>query len=322
MAEKGGGRLNSMSLRLGILSDSRAQAYSLQIVASECGMAVVYSGPLSFREMHLGQPPEVDAWVIIGSGDALAAADQHPLLIHHRHQVIALDQPVPTLVSANYNIWKAEMLLRLQSVSARQRQISTLAAAKKLWVLAASTGGVDAVGRFLERVEPIEGVGLLYVQHIAEAHVEQLLRMVTRRSHWKAEIGMDGTVIRERSVTVISPAAKVHLEAGGKLRRLEYPWGGHYCPSIDHVAGLVAREYGTCAGMIVFTGMGYDGVVGSRLIRHRGGKVWVQSPAECAATSMPETVLAAQAVDFVGTVEELAANFVEKMGENGRALVV
>lgn len=301
-----------MSLRIGIFADNQAQAYALQTVATECGLTVVFNGRIARRNSQWGDSPEVDAWVVAGGSEGMSRLGRHPFINLQQHQVLVLEQPVPTLASVEFEQWKTAMVEQLQLLSARYRQSNDCQPAEIIWVLAASAGGLDAVGRFLAQVPPIPGVGLVYVQHITGAHVGQLLKMVSRLSGWKAEVGMDGVRFRERTVTVISPAAKVHMDVGGRLRILDYPWAGQYCPSIDHVAGLVAREYGPSGSMIVFTGMGYDGVVGSRLIRHRGGEVWVQDPADCAARSMPETVISVQAVDYVGSVDQMAAHFNEK----------
>jgi len=309
-----------MSLRLGIFADSQAQAYALQTVAPECGITVAFNGRIAPRHSQWGDKPEVDAWVIAGGKDGMSRLGKHPFINLQQHQVLILEHPVPTLASIEFEQWKSAMVEQLQLLSARHRKSSDCQPAEIIWVLAASTGGLDAVGRFLTQVPPVAGVGLVYVQHITDAHVGQLLKMVSRLSDWKVEVGLDGTRFRERTVTVISPAAKVHMDVGGRLRILGYPWGGQYCPSIDHVAGLVAREYGAMASMIVFTGMGYDAVVGSRLIRHRGGEVWVQDPADCAARSMPETVISVQAVDFVGSVNQLAVHFNEKYEPSTPAL--
>ena len=57
--------------------------------------------------------------------------------------------------------------------------------------------------------------------------------------------------------------------------------------------------------------MGDDGSASCRLIRQRGGAVWVQTPADCTAPSMPDSVLATGSVENIGTPEELAASFIE-----------
>ncbi len=65
----------------------------------------------------------------------------------------------------------------------------------------------------------------------------------------------------------------------------------------------------TAAGIIVFTGMGRDGMRGSEAIARRGGSVWVQAPATCAAVSMPESVLGVLTQAVAGGIDELAEKF-------------
>ena len=52
--------------------------------------------------------------------------------------------------------------------------------------------------------------------------------------------------------------------------------------------------------------MGDDGVKGCQTIVDRGGRVWVQDPAECTAPAMPSAVVGIGKADFVGSVAQLA----------------
>jgi chemotaxis response regulator CheB len=63
--------------------------------------------------------------------------------------------------------------------------------------------------------------------------------------------------------------------------------------------------------MIVFSGMGDDGVVGSRLICEKGGSVMVQSPADCTVPALSEVVLKEGAFNHCGNVDQLRKAFVE-----------
>jgi len=66
--------------------------------------------------------------------------------------------------------------------------------------------------------------------------------------------------------------------------------------------------------MVVFSGMGDDGALGSEHIREHGGEIWVQRPDRCIASAMPEAVLARGAVDYSGDVAALARRFNYRYG--------
>src|SRR5690606_17410435 len=170
----------------------------------------------------------------------------------------------------------------------------TLAPAAELqvWVLAASTGGIQAVSRFLALLPPSPRVALVYVQHFVAHQHGQLLKIVARNCAWPVR-GIDyGASLRGGWVTVPSPEERFDIDHEGLLGVAgAQGWQAPYRPNIDEVAEQVSGYYGGRAGIIVFSGMGDDGGRGSALISAGGGQVWVQSPASCAAVAMPEAVL-------------------------------
>jgi chemosensory pili system protein ChpB (putative protein-glutamate methylesterase) len=185
----------------------------------------------------------------------------------------------------------------------------------KVWVLAASTGGIDAVTRFLKLVPCRENVALVYVQHIVEQQHPQLLKIVARNSNWRTRSVDYGSSLKGGWVTIPSPEERFDIDGEGLMGVVDSGgWQAPYRPNIDDVARQVATFYRHCSGLIVFTGMGGDGCKGAACVRDSGGQVWVQTPSSCAAIAMPEAVLGAGGVMFVGTVEELAEKFNQEIG--------
>lgn len=301
-----------MSLRVGIIApESSAQSYALKTAITELGHEIVCVNP-HLQRRSVGQaPPDVEAWVVIGETEDLS---QQTFIDRKKHQVLRIKENVPTLVSPGFGAWKEQLRARFIELVGKHQQSTQIVRAKKVWVLAASTGGLDMVSKFLSQVPLAYDTGFVYVQHIEGAQVPQLVRMVARTSDWRARLAENGHFIPAGFVTVVSPDAKLHIDSRGMMRVLNERWSGHYRPSIDHVAGDVARQYGVFGGMIVFTGMGDDGVIGARLIRRRGGRVWVQDPQTCMASSMPEAVISAQASQFSGGVDEIARRFISTTG--------
>ncbi len=301
-----------MALRVGIIApQSSAQSYSLKTAITELGYEIVCFNPHLERRAVGKTLPEVEAWVVVGEGEAV---NQLSFIDRKKHQVLCIREDVPTLVSPSFGPWKERLRGRLVELVGKHLQSTLVVRAKKVWVLAASTGGLEMVSKFLSQVPLAYDTGFVYVQHIESAQVPQLVRMIARTSQWRARLAENGHFIPAGFVTVVSPAEKLHIDNRGMMRVLDERWNGHYRPSIDHVAGDVARQYGVFGGMIVFTGMGDDGVIGARLLRRRGGRVWVQDPGTCMAPSMPEAVIGAQASQFTAGVDELARRFASTAG--------
>lgn len=183
--------------------------------------------------------------------------------------------------------------------------------AQKVWVIAASTGGPDAVVEFLRGLpETLTGVALLYVQHIDTAGHNNLCSVIAKQCRWSVATIDAATVIREKTIYMVSPAQQIEISDGGVVSPSAEPWAGRYRPSIDQVIAKVARAYRNRAGAIVFTGMGDDGAGSCTLMHHRGGQVWVQQAAHCTIDSMPVSVAEKGCVSFSGKPSALAEQFV------------
>lgn len=180
----------------------------------------------------------------------------------------------------------------------------------QVWVLAASTGGVEAVARFLSLVECRDDVALVYVQHIFQEQHRHLLDVLRRRCRWPV-CGVDyGSTLRRGWVTVPSAEERLDIDQDG-LMGISHGdgWQHPYRPNIDEVTAQLLGFFGPGVNMIVFTGMGEDGCRGAELVAQRGGRVWVQSPLSCQASAMPEAVIRAVSAAFAGSIEELAEKF-------------
>ena len=178
--------------------------------------------------------------------------------------------------------------------------------AKRVWLLGASTGGLEAVVNFLSEVPVNNEVAFVYAQHIAEQQIDTVLRIISNQTGWPVKLAETGQALAAGVVTVISPRFDTRLCKSGRLLRFDSHWQGHYGPSIDRLAIGIALLYKHNCGAIIFTGMGDDGEKGCQTTIDRGGIVWVQDPDSCTAPAMPAAVLRSNKVHFVGTPSQLA----------------
>ena len=179
-----------------------------------------------------------------------------------------------------------------------------------MWILAASTGGIQAVPEFLSLVPRAAAVALVYVQHLVEHQHSHLIKILLRHCNWRVSGVNYGLPLAGGQLVV--PAADERFDIGedGCVGVTSGDgWQKPYSPNIDDVALQVAGYYGNCTGIIVFSGMGSDGCRAAACIRALGGQVWVQSPDTCAAVSMPQAVIETVTPDVVATVPALAEKF-------------
>ncbi|GLS27041.1 chemotaxis protein CheB [Marinibactrum halimedae] len=221
--------------------------------------------------------------------------------------VIYLDRPLPPAGVANFEREYAQLLQKLAySVAQGQQSLKDTTVADEVWLLAASTGGPEAVAEFLQALPPELGIGFLYVQHINTGFNDTLLKMVSRVSALEAIMAASGEVVRKNQLVLVSCDHYTKLLENRALLVQRKPWPGAYSPSVDAMIAEFTNAYGAHGGVIVFTGMGNDGEVALRLFGQRGGKVWAQTPETCVVSSMPDSAIGTGLVEFVGKPVELA----------------
>lgn len=296
-------------LRIGLLVDQPHKRQYLSLSVAEAGhsvIRVIVAGP----DMGaLLAQTDVDAWVV----DMEAPADESPHGSGQHLDALLESVTVPLIVSDSseyrpgteeHNAWLRRIMDKLRQL-AGDINLQSVERAQDLWVLAASTGGPAAVKQFLSALPPNLGVAFLYVQHIDTHYTSTLVKMLNNDAY-PVSLAKQGEVLQRNRLFIVTAQERVEVLENGTLVSSNVPWSGPYAPSVDQLVANVAWVYGSRAGLIVFTGMGDDGASAGRLLKQRGGKIWVQSPASCTSSSMPDTALATGCVSYNGTPEQLA----------------
>jgi len=288
--------------RIGIvLADARQRAV-LRTVVEACGLSVSHCSELSWDYAVRTAGTDVDAW--------LTDEEEVPASLPLSDKQAPLVCNVSLVGESQSVLWRRAVEQKLKTLTRDYQRICEVSRAQTVWLLAASAGGLKAVRAFLEGLDSFHGVAFVYAQHIEAEQAEQLVKMITRNTQWHAQMALAGNLLTIGSVTVVPPEQRISL-AKGLVTTLPSPWPGPYAPNIDAVAAELASEYGSTCGMIVFSGMGDDGVAGSRLIREKGGSVLVQSPADCTVPALSEAVLERGAFNQSGNVDQLRKAFVK-----------
>jgi len=288
--------------RIGIVLLDAKQRVALRTIVEEQGLSVMHCSGLAWDCAVRVAGADVDAWLTDDNNlqiDLSLSAGQQPLII----SLGALDETEPLS-------WRRVVDLRLQNLVRDYQKMCEARHAQNVWLLAASAGGLHAVRAFLEGLDSFYGVGFVYAQHIEAEQANQLVKMIARNTPWRAQMALDGNLLTTGSVTVVPPAQRI-VFPNGLVTTCGSRWPGAYAPSIDGVATELANEYGSACGMIVFSGMGDDGVAGSRLIREKGGSVLVQSPADCTVPALSEAVIKRGAFNQSGNIDQLREAFIK-----------
>jgi len=288
--------------RIGIVVlDSQLRA-ALRARVEAQGLSVMHCSGLAWDCAVRMAYTDVDAWITEDSDRQLA-----PSLPSGQQSLVT---NIEARGLAGSLSWCEMVDRKLQKLVQKYQKICEANCARHVWLLAASAGGLQAVRAFLEGLDAFYGVAFIYAQHIEAEQANQLVKMIARNTPWDAQMALDGNRLTTGTVSVVCPAQRV-VFSSGLVSNARFSWTGSYAPNIDDVAAELANEYGPACGMIVFSGMGDDGVVGSRLIREKGGTVLVQSPADCTVSALPEAVIKGGAFDASGDIDQLRAGFIK-----------
>ena len=79
-----------------------------------------------------------------------------------------------------------------------------------------------------------------------------------------------------------------------------------YCPSVDALFLSVSETYPGRTLGLVLTGMGHDGLDGTRELKKSGARIFAQDEDTCVVFGMPKAVVEADLVDKVLPLERIA----------------
>lgn len=304
--------MSSQSLRIGLLAATNTQHHTLNSLIEECGHQATEALLVNQLKDQLQNNSEnkypVDAWIVDAETVDNDGDDNiDSWLDSFTMPVIYCDEGIPAPEHDSYRAFARRLKDKLTQLSGTiNLQHAAEGCAKTVWVLAASTGGPNAVKQFLGELPPKLDVGFIYVQHIDKAFNDTLVQVMSRHTHYPASIVQHGDVIKPNTVSIISPEHTTELLPNGTFSVKDKPWSGPYSPSVNGLVADVAHSYGNRGGAIIFTGMGDDGAASCRLLFRNGGKVWAQTPSSCTSDSMPEAAIGTRCVTFKGAPYLLA----------------
>jgi two-component system chemotaxis response regulator CheB len=185
--------------------------------------------------------------------------------------------------------------------------------------IGASTGGLHAVTALLRALPAKIGAPILITQHLPAVFVPFFARQVQAASGRVTRIAEDGLELRPEEIVLAPGDAHIALEQKGArvtIRLDRKIVQGGCVPSVDVMLDSVAGIYGQAALGVMLSGMGRDGLAGSRQLVARGGKMMAQDQKSCAVWGMPKVVVEAGLACAVLPPAELAARIADRVEAN------
>ncbi|HEX9030927.1 MAG TPA: chemotaxis protein CheB [Streptosporangiaceae bacterium] len=173
--------------------------------------------------------------------------------------------------------------------------------------IAASAGGIGALGRVLGGLPGIFPVPVVVVQHLDRRRETIIAEVLGRKAQMPVALAEDHQHAEPGRIYVAPPNHHLLVEAGGILALTSSELVHFVRPSADLLFESVAATYGKRAIACVLTGSGSDGAMGASAIKSRGGIVIAEDPALAEFNGMPQAVVSSGAVDFILPLDEIAA---------------
>ncbi len=175
----------------------------------------------------------------------------------------------------------------------------------RLVVIGASTGGVVAVKKVLEGLDPRK-VAILTVLHMPGGFTASFAANLNSMLPYPVKEAASGDILVAGSLYVAPGNRNMLVEkADGRYRIIIRSCDKNdiYKPSVNKTYQSVARAAGSNAVAIILTGMGDDGARGMYMLRQAGAYTIAQSKETSVVFGMPK-----KAIEMGGVIEVLHLN--------------
>ncbi|MDL2316612.1 chemotaxis response regulator protein-glutamate methylesterase [Desulfovibrio sp. OttesenSCG-928-A18] len=189
----------------------------------------------------------------------------------------------------------------------------SLRAAFDVVAIGVSTGGPPAVQKVLSQLPSNFPAPLLIAQHMPAAFTGPFAKRLNAQSPIEVKEAEDMERLRPGTAYICPGGRHLRLESrAGLLCGLvsDEPKDALYKPSANVLMESAGMVSGRKALGITLTGMGNDGLLGTRVLKERGGKVIAQSEASCVVYGMPKAVVDAGLADVIADIDDMAATII------------
>ena len=176
--------------------------------------------------------------------------------------------------------------------------------------MAASAGGVAALGEVLGNLPADFRAAIVVVQHLDPRHRSLMAEILGRRTGLEVTQAQEGDRIVPGSVYIAPPDRHLLINPDGTVSLSKSELVHFVRPSADLLFESVAACYKDRAIAVVLTGTGSDGSMGTRAIKKMGGTVIVQDRRSAEFSGMPVAAINSGSADFVLPLDEIASALV------------
>jgi len=204
-------------------------------------------------------------------------------------------------LAAQVPAWRLRLVYPVERMAPKPSTV-LLPELKKIFVVASSTGGTQALATLLPMLKRDMPAAVLVVQHMPEGFTKGLAQRLDRISNVTVKEAEDGMRLVAGEVIIAKGGSHLELEGSFDSPCVKLGDGAPVMglrPNANVTFSSVARLFRERTVGIVLTGMGSDGTAGSREIKTAGGFVIAQDEASSIIYGMPKSVVQAKLADKV-----------------------
>ena len=175
--------------------------------------------------------------------------------------------------------------------------------------IGASAGGLDPIIAFLTHVSPQSGIAYVVIQHLDPTQKAMLPELLQRATSIPVTEITQRAALQPNHIYVIPSNADLGLSKGHFVLSEPLQLRGHRLP-INAFFESLAAELGELAVGVILSGMGSDGTRGMQAIKQAGGLTLAQHPDTAKFDMMPQSAIAADAVDLVDFPDKMPEKIV------------
>lgn len=194
---------------------------------------------------------------------------------------------------------------------------TTLSAKKyDLLAIGASTGGPVALQKLLTPLPANFPCPITITQHMPGTFTGAFASRLNGLCQLQIQEAKDGMVLKPGNVYIAPGGKQMLFEGNARAARLNVRLTDarlQFSPSVDVSFGSASKVFGGNILALVLTGMGSDGTEGCKLIKAKGGKIWVQNEASCVVYGMPMSVKRAGLSEKEFAIEEFASALMKEV---------
>jgi two-component system chemotaxis response regulator CheB len=182
-----------------------------------------------------------------------------------------------------------------------------LPAGLRVVVVAASTGGPQALARIVPSLRVAAGGAVLVVQHMPAGFTAALAAQLGELCSLRAREASGGETLAPGMLLVAPGGRHLVVDRAGAAALSDAPPVHGVRPAADVTLKSVAQVYGARTIGVVLTGMGRDGAVGLAAVKAAGGRTVAQDRATSMVYGMPRAAVELGVVDDVAPLDAIGS---------------